>query len=94
MAFAQVTFISFSKLRQTWRDSILGRLLGENIRRQRLLYIVSLIAMSFEAVTISLMAWMMKSIVDTMTNPEDRAAVVALALSWQIGRKGCGLRRT
>jgi ATP-binding cassette subfamily B protein len=27
------------------------------------------------------MAWMMKSIVDTMTNPEDRAAVVALALS-------------
>jgi ATP-binding cassette subfamily B protein len=81
MAFAQVTFISFSKLRQTWRDSILGRLLGENIRRQRLLYIVSLIAMSFEAVTISLMAWMMKSIVDTMTNPEDRAAVVALALS-------------
>ena len=29
MAFAQVTFISFSKLRQTWRDSILGRLLGD-----------------------------------------------------------------
>lgn len=80
MAFARSKHL-FGTLQHNWRVSIIGRLLGENIRRQRLLYFVSLVAMTFEAVTISLMAWMMKSIVDTMTNPDDRAAVVTLALS-------------
>ena len=81
MALARRTLNFFRTLQENWQISVLGRLLGENIRRQRLLYFISLIAMSFEAVTISLMAWMMKSIVDTMTNPDDRAAVVALAVS-------------
>jgi ATP-binding cassette subfamily B protein len=81
MALARRTLNFFRTLKENWQISVLGRLLGENIRRQRMLYFVSLIAMSFEAVTISLMAWMMKSIVDTMTNPDDRAAVVALAVS-------------
>ena len=80
MALARRTLNFFRTLQENWQISVLGRLLGENIRRQRLLYFISLIAMSFEAVTISLMAWMMKSIVDTMTNPDDRAAVVALAV--------------
>ena len=81
MALARRTLNFFRTLKENWQISVLGRLLGENLRRQRLLYFISLIAMSFEAVTISLMAWMMKSIVDTMTNPDDRAAVVALAVS-------------
>ncbi|WP_284165175.1 ABC transporter ATP-binding protein [Frigidibacter sp. SD6-1] len=62
-----------------FRDSHVGRLLRENFRAQMPLYIIAIIAMVMVAATTSLTAWIMKDIVDSMTNPDDRMRVFLVA---------------
>ncbi|MCY1126620.1 ABC transporter ATP-binding protein [Frigidibacter sp. RF13] len=62
-----------------FRDSHIGRLLRENFRAQMPLYIIAVIAMVMVAATTSLTAWIMKDIVDSMTNPDDRMRVFLVA---------------
>ena len=60
-------------------SSHIARLVSENIRAQAALYIVAVIAMVAVAATTSMVAWIMRYIVDSMTNPEDRARVFMVA---------------
>ena len=60
-------------------NSHIARLVSENIRAQSALYIVAVIAMVAVAATTSAVAWIMRYIVDSMTNPEDRARVFMVA---------------
>jgi subfamily B ATP-binding cassette protein MsbA len=61
------------------RDSHIGRLISENMRAQLALYLVAIGAMVAVAATTSLTAWIMQDIVDSMTNPDNRARVFMVA---------------
>lgn len=67
------------KLLPNLARSYIGRLISENIRAQLTLYIVAVIAMVAVAATTSMVAWIMRYIVDSMTNPDDRAQVFMVA---------------
>lgn len=59
--------------------SHIGRLISENIRAQSTLYVVAVIAMIAVAATTSMVAWIMRYIVDSMTTPDDRERVFMVA---------------
>ena len=67
------------KLLPNLAGSHIGRLISENVRAQLSLYIVAVIAMVAVAATTSMVAWIMQYIVDSMTNPDDRAKVFMVA---------------
>ena len=56
-------------------DSLLWRLLSESIRRQRILYIISVIAMVIVASSTAGTAWIMGEIIDSMSDAENRRRV-------------------
>ncbi len=62
-----------------WRNSLIGRLLGESFKSQGKLYAISMTAMIVMASTAAGTAWIMEKIVDVMTDPNDRGAVFWVA---------------
>ena len=56
-----------------------GRLISENMRDQLKHYVIAILAMVLVAATTSATAWIMKDIVDSMTNPDDRTRVFLVA---------------
>lgn len=67
------------KMRQLSQTSLLGRLLLENLPEHSRRYLVAIVAMVVVAATTAATAWIMGAIVDTMTNPEQRAQVILVA---------------
>ena len=63
----------------TLTGSHIGRLVSENIRAQFALYVVAVVSMVVVAASTSLVAWIMRYIVESMTNPGDRAKVFMVA---------------
>jgi ATP-binding cassette subfamily B protein len=61
------------------KEEQLWRLLRENIAEQRALYIVAVTAMILVAGTTSLVAWIMRYIVDAMTVPDNQGMVLLVA---------------
>ncbi len=59
--------------------SDIGRLISENMRDQLKHYVIAILAMVLVAATTSATAWIMKDIVDSMTNPGDRVHVFMVA---------------
>ena len=59
--------------------SDIGRLISENMRDQIKHYVIAILAMVLVAATTSATAWIMKDIVDSMTNPDDRTRVFIVA---------------
>lgn len=59
--------------------SDIGRLISENMRGQLKHYVIAILAMVLVAATTSATAWIMKDIVDSMTNPGDRVRVFMVA---------------
>lgn len=59
--------------------SDIGRLISENMRAQFKHYAIAIVAMVLVAATTSATAWIMKDIVDSMTNPDDRTRVFLVA---------------
>lgn len=57
----------------------ISRLLAENMRAQAVLYAIAIVAMVVVAATTSMVAWIMQHIVDSMTQPDSRAAVFMTA---------------
>jgi ATP-binding cassette subfamily B protein len=62
-------------------DSLLWRLLRENVSEQRKYYGISVIAMVVVAATTSSVAWIMRYIVDAMTIPENRGMVFLVSMA-------------
>ncbi len=60
-------------------DSDIGRLISENMRGQLKHYLIAILAMVLVAATTAATAWIMKDIVDSMTNPDDRVRVFLVA---------------
>ncbi len=69
----------FDRFMPNRASSHIARLVSENLRAQMPLYIAAVIAMVAVAATTSMVAWIMRYIVDSMTNPEDRARVFLVA---------------
>lgn len=63
-----------------WRSGNIGRLVGDSLRSQGWLYGVAMGAMIIVAVTTAGTAWMMESIINTMTDPDMRSQVYVVAL--------------
>jgi len=59
--------------------SHIGRLISENMRAQFPLYVVAVLSMVVVAASTSAVAWIMRYIVESMTNPDDRAKVFMVA---------------
>ena len=72
--YRKVAFVIKNLLRRLAGEHV-SRLIADNIRAQALLYSVAVIAMIVVAGTTSAVAWIMRYIVDSMTNPDDRAKV-------------------
>lgn len=69
----------FDRLIPNGGDSLVGRLVRENMRQQMHLYIIAAIAMVFVAALTSATAWVMKYIIDSMSGTENRAYVYLVA---------------
>ena len=61
------------------REEQLWRLLRENVRDQRRLYAIAIVAMIVVAASTSATAWIMRYIVDAMTIPDNRGMVFLVA---------------
>ena len=61
------------------REEQLWRLLRENVRDQRRLYAIAIVAMIVVAAATSATAWIMRYIVDAMTIPDNRGMVFVVA---------------
>ncbi len=61
------------------REEQLWRLLRENVRDQRRLYAIAIVAMIVVAASTSATAWIMRYIVDAMTIPDNRGMVFVVA---------------
>lgn len=61
------------------REEQLWRLLRENVRDQRRLYAIAIVAMVVVAAATSATAWIMRYIVDAMTIPDNRGMVFVVA---------------
>ena len=59
--------------------SLLGRLLLENLPEHRNRYLAAILAMIIVASMTAATAWMMGQIVDSMTNPDDKARIMIVA---------------
>ena len=70
-----------NKLLPNLTNSHISRLIRENMRAQMWLYVVSIVAMIVVAATTSLVAWIMQYIIDSMTDPNNRAKVFMVAAS-------------
>ena len=62
-----------------WRASHIGRLVTESFRNQGHLYAVAIIAMVFVAATAAGTAFIMESIIDTLTDPERRSQIALVS---------------
>ncbi len=69
------------KFTQGLDESILWRLLAENIRSQMIPYIVAIIAMVFVAATTAAVAFIMRDVVDSLFDSENSARVVAVSIA-------------
>ena len=63
------------------KEQDLWRLLRENVREQRWLYVVAIAAMITVAAMTSSVAWIMRYIVDAMTVPDNRGMVFLVAIA-------------
>jgi subfamily B ATP-binding cassette protein MsbA len=70
-----------NKMFPSLANAHITRLIKENMRAQMWLYIVSIVAMIVVAATTSLVAWIMQYIIDSMTDPNNRAKVFMVAAS-------------
>ena len=61
-----------------WPD--IYRLIKDGFRRQGRLYAISIVAMVLVAASAATVAWSMEKIVDALGNPDDRAAVIGVAV--------------
>ena len=57
----------------------ISRLITDSVKAQAWLYVIAVIAMIIVAATTSMVAWIMQYIVDSMTQPDNRAAVFVTA---------------
>ncbi|WP_241481101.1 ABC transporter ATP-binding protein [Ruegeria sp. ANG-S4] len=62
-------------------ESILWRLLSENLRSQMVPYIIAIIAMVFVAATTAAVAFIMRDVVDSLFDSENAARVVAVSIA-------------
>ena len=69
----------FKKLLPKLAGPLIARLMSENLRSQLTLYGVATFAMILVAGMTSATAWIMRDIVDTMTNPGNHARVFMVA---------------
>ncbi|MGB5871745.1 MAG: ABC transporter ATP-binding protein [Albidovulum sp.] len=67
------------KLLTNMAGPLISRLVAENLRAQIPLYAASIVAMVFIAATTAMVAWVMQYIVESMTDPNDRAKVFMVA---------------
>jgi subfamily B ATP-binding cassette protein MsbA len=70
-----------NKMFPSLANAHITRLIKENMHAQMWLYIVSIVAMIVVAATTSLVAWIMQYIIDSMTDPNNRAKVFMVAAS-------------
>lgn len=69
------------KLLPNLANAQISRLIKENMRAQMWLYVISIVAMIVVAATTALVAWIMQYIIDSMTDPNNRAKVFMVAAS-------------
>lgn len=69
------------KFTQGLDESILWRLLSENLRSQMVPYIIAIIAMVFVAATTAAVAFIMRDVVDSLFDSENAARVVAVSIA-------------
>jgi len=68
-----------AKIFPALNEALIWRLLSENLIAQRRLYIIAVISMVVVAATTSSVAWIMRYIVDAMTQPDQRGMVFLVA---------------
>lgn len=69
------------KFTQGLDESILWRLLSENMRSQMVPYIIAIIAMVFVAATTAAVAFIMRDVVDSLFDSENAGRVVAVSIA-------------
>lgn len=69
------------KFTQGLDESILWRLLSENMRSQLVPYTIAIIAMVFVAITTAAVAFIMRDVVDSLFDSENAARIVAVSVS-------------
>lgn len=69
------------KLAEVLDDSILWRLVSENLRSQAVPYIIAIIAMVFVAATTAAVAFIMRDVVDSLFDSENASRVVAVSVA-------------
>lgn len=69
-----------SSLNAIVQDSLLWRLLRENLRSQAKLYAAAIVAMVFVAATSSGIAWIMRDVIDSMADTANKSRVFLVAL--------------
>ncbi|WP_217358379.1 ABC transporter ATP-binding protein [Ruegeria atlantica] len=69
------------KIAETLNDSILWRLLRENLRSQMPLYIVATIAMVLVAGTTAAVAWIMRDVVDSLFEADNASQVMSVSIA-------------
>ncbi len=69
------------KLADTLSDSILWRLLAENLRAQAVPYIIAIIAMVFVAATTAAVAFIMRDVVDSLFESDNSAQVFSVSMA-------------
>jgi ATP-binding cassette, subfamily B, bacterial MsbA len=77
--FSQVKDRWTKWMQQVSRRSPLSRLLLENLPEHRNRYLMAVVAMVIVALMTAATAWIMGSIVDSMSNPEDRRTIILVA---------------
>ena len=70
-----------SKFSAILDDSVLWRLLSENMREQMVPYTIAIIAMVFVAATTAGIAFIMRDVVDSLFDAEDSAKILGVSMA-------------